>query len=599
MSFDDYITDEAIFRLLARLRVRIVKKRHTDNLYWRLGTGAQDPSKKYDGNGEVDSSVSACLPSRKVWGRAPRKARARLQQETVLERGIVWAIRQQQSSDAGLAGTTWGRNLLALLEEVRSRAAQASFVLQPPKLLTIAKNATESRCLAKYEKLSDRIILIQMMKYIRDQIDDSFSSCSYAFRRSGEINHITAIRNLQEYRLRYPDQPLYVAECDVMGFFDVINHEEVMAAYDTVVQQLDSSLDSRARQLVAAYLDSYSSFRDVSAVFSDPEERRKIAFLNSPELKVQLKHHYGAVDPCTLPLGLPQGGALSPILINLVMDCVDRAVLDGAPDDLFYARYCDDMIIAHPDKKVCAAAFERYLVKMDALRLPIHKVYKRFTYGKGFYGEKVNTCKDGVLKGSAKKIKSKGPYAWAPARKGENATSPWVSFLGQQIRFDGEVRIRKESLEKHRARLHKEVSRLVRACGKHGNRLRNPEARQEAYSLFRQRLVALGVGYCSNALRGSAADLCWLAAFPGITPCTWTIRQMRLLDREREAVLCNVRHGPFALSDGEKRKIAPKFLGKPFSYLAYLERVDRLDLRAVEVSTSQGEKTGFAAYGEW
>lgn len=597
MTFDDYIEEEKIIRLLARLRVRVVKKRHADELYWRLGKGIIDPAQKYDGNEDEDTSVSACLPSRKHWGRLPRKMRKHLQQDDMLERGIIWAVYHQRNSEKGLSGTQWGRNLLSLLTEVKCRSEQVSFELQKPKLITIPKSPTENRCLSKYEKLSDRILLIQVMKYVRDQIDDQFSSSSYAFRKSGSVNHVTAIRKLREYRLRYPNQPLYVAECDVMSFFDTINHEVVLAAYDTINQHLKEPLDNRARAFIEAYLKSYSSFKNVKESFSE-EERGKISFFNSPELRSELKAFYGAEDLCTLPLGLPQGGALSPILINLVMDCVDRAVLDEAPTDIFYARYCDDMVIVHPDKSVCSAALERYCAKMKALYLPVHKVYKRIPYGKAFYGKGESVCLAKKPMGKIKKIKSKGPYAWESTQKNKNAASPWVSFLGQQIRFDGDVRIRQESLDKQRTKLRKEYSKFIKSCGNQGCRLRHPNNQQAAYWLFQQRLIALGVGYVPNALRGSAKDLCWLSAFPGITACTWTKRQMRWLDRERDAVLCKVRHNLLIDQSDDEFKFFPKFAGKPFSYLAYLERLERPTFHCQGFSQEKllGNKV---SYDEW
>jgi hypothetical protein len=190
------------------------------------------------------------------------------------------------------------------------------------------------------------LILAQTARYVRDRFDELLSPNSYAFRRSGEISHVTAIRKLRDYRLRYPNKKLYVAECDIQKFFDVINHEEVLAAFDSFAQRLDTPIDPRAREVLIAFLESYSSFRMVAESFPDPEDRKKIGFLQSRELALQLKRFYSTNDFASLPLGIPQGGALSPILVNLVMDCADHAVTDGAPEDLFYARFCDDMIRA-------------------------------------------------------------------------------------------------------------------------------------------------------------------------------------------------------------------------------------------------------------
>ena len=103
--------------------------------------------------------------------------------------------------------------------------------------------------------------------------------------------------------------------------------------------------------------------------------------------------------------------------------------------------------------------------------------------------------------------------------------------------------------------------------------------------------MALGVGYSSDAARGSLEDRCWMSAFPGITRCSWARQQMRVLDRERDAILCKVRHGPLAHADGSSAKAEVKFLGRPFSYLGYLEREDRPNQWLLA--------DGMFAYGEW
>lgn len=590
MKLDDYMTERAICHVLARMRVRIADKRHADDLYWRVAKGAPDPANRHDGMGKDQASVCACMPPRRQWGRSTRKMRQHMQYNRMLESGILYAIRRQLEN-GGLLASNWGNNLQSLIDDVTGRVAKGIFSFQKPKIIAIPKSATEYRCFAQYENLSDRLILAQTARYVRDRFDELLSPNSYAFRRSGEISHVTVIRKLRDYRLRYPNKKLYVAECDIQKFFDVINHEEVLAAFDSFAQRLDTPIDPRAREVLIAFLESYSSFRTVTESFPDPEDRKKIGFLQSRELSLQLKRFYSTSDFASLPLGIPQGGALSPILVNLVMDCADHAVTDSAPEDLFYARFCDDMIIVHPDKRVCAEAFERFVSKMEALRLPVHKVCKRFSYGSGFYGDKAIVVKDGCFPTPGKKLKSKGPYVWADVHVGGGTSSPWISFLGQQVRFDGEVRIRLSSIEKHRAKLHEEASRLIRACGKDGRKLRDPEAVDEVYTAFRQRLMALGVGYSSDAARGSLEDRCWMSAFPGITRCSWARQQMRVLDRERDAILCKVRHGPLAHADGSPAKAEVKFLGRPFSYLGYLEREDRPNQWLLA--------DGMFAYGEW
>ena len=113
-------------------------------------------------------------------------------------------------------------------------------------------------------------------------------------------------------------------------------------------------------------------------------------------------------SPAMSRIGIPQGGALSPLLANIVMDAVDRAVLSDQDPDLFYARFCDDMIIVHPDKRKCADALHRYLEAVALLKLPVHKVSRKTRYSASYFTEK-----------------SKEPIAWKKTGLGLPGTK-WV-----------------------------------------------------------------------------------------------------------------------------------------------------------------------------
>ena len=201
MELDDYMTERAICRVLARMRMRIADERHADDLYWQVAKGAPDPVKRHDGRGNAQTSVCACMPPRRKWGRSTRKMRPYMQYNRMLESGILYAIRRQREN-GGLLTCDWGRSLQSLIDDVTGRVTKGVFCFQKPKIVAIPKSATEYRCLAQYENLSDRLILAQTARYVRDQFDELLSPNSYAFRRSGEISHVTAIRKLRDYRCR-------------------------------------------------------------------------------------------------------------------------------------------------------------------------------------------------------------------------------------------------------------------------------------------------------------------------------------------------------------------------------------------------------------
>ena len=149
-----------------------------------------------------------------------------------------------------------------------------------------------------------------------------------------EVSHKKAIADLQSWRKRFAAEEMWVAECDIKKFFDNISHESVRRAWRMV--SIDK-FDSRAERILDAYLDVFSSTKGVKR-------------------------------------GIPQGGSFSTVLANLVLHEADSAVLNNADDKLFYARYCDDVIIVSPNKKDCAHAIEAYAEVLRTIDLEMHPI---------------------------------------------------------------------------------------------------------------------------------------------------------------------------------------------------------------------------------
>lgn len=76
------------------------------------------------------------------------------------------------------------------------------------------------------------------------------------------------------------------------------------------------------------------------------------------------------------------------------------------------------------------AARREYLRALNELKLPFHKPKSVEQYGPEFWDSK-----------------SKKPYRWTG--KKEPGCVPWVQFVGYQVRYDGLVRIKKASVQKH------------------------------------------------------------------------------------------------------------------------------------------------------
>ena len=465
--------------------------------------------------------VGKTLPPRREWCRSKVQQRKHLSSEEVRRRAIwrkVTGVRQQ----GRLSDYKWGRALLGLVDAVRHDVLSGNAAFQAPRVFKVAKgyeNGIEQfREVAMFERLADRVVLSRMRVYVRDALEEVLGDCCYSFRRDSGIDHQTAIRALQEWRSEHAKGTMFVAECDIRKFFDAIAHDVVRRRWNEV------GFDPLAGRVLDAYLAAYSC--------SESERR-----------------------------GLPQGGSFSTVLANLVLAAADEAVQETDDGRLFYARFCDDVVFIHPDEAMCRRAMEAYVDAVERLDLQIHPV-QPFTYKPA----------DGTAT-HYYSLKSKGPFRWGEARAGEENGAPWVSFLGSQIRYDGETRIRKESIDKHIRSLGRETAQAVRALqgGKEpgGKRKGRPANLAAWFARFRNRLIAKGVGYVTAKVED--CEMCWAGAFPNVTRCADTQMQMRRLDRVREGMLSKVWRmvaGPC----GRKRR---RFKGRPFSYFGFLGKAVR------------------------
>ena len=549
-AFEEYFSFEAIVGDLIRWRLR----------------GKGTPGE----NGRTD--VEEVLPPRKMWSRVGVKERKGVDPAVLRKQSILRTIlryrepasplpphlyksggnRNRVRSAEKLKDEIWGRKLLALVEEVQKTVLSGAVVFETPKMFEIEKGRENGvkkvRRVASFERLLDRVILSRMTAYVRDSLEPSLTEHCYSFRSDPSISHQLAIARLQEWRwamtarpesaLYRTAVPMFVAECDIVKFFDSISHDVVRRCWD------EMGFNARAGKVLEAYLGVYA------ADGADAQER---------------------VPPGVARRGLPQGGALSTVLANLVLRVADAAVQNVDDGQLFYARFCDDVVFAHPNEEGCRCAMEAYAEALRGLDLPLHPV-EDFVYR--------------PADGSATEyysIKSKGPFRWREAEVGERGCAPWVSFLGSQVRYDGETRIRKESIEKHIRSLGRETAAAVREIkdGKVGGALGAARPTVMSwFARFRNRLIAKGVGYVTAKVQD--CGMCWAGAFPNVTACADTKMQMRRLDHVREGMLCKVWNAIRSRetrdpTDAARRcdRPARRYKGRPFSYLGFLEKAVR------------------------
>lgn len=554
-TFEDYFTDTSIASMLISIRIKEAMKRHKAVFNQDYFIGQRLPEE------EVVSDVSIYLPPRRQWKRpcdAYRKGRPSQDiQRQGLTRHVTGMIR-----DGSYLEAEWGRRLLGLCEEVRMRVSDpASLVFTPPKVKTIDKppspkinrsplkvaQPTSYRAIAYYTDLADRLIIGLTAKYLTHELDDLLSPCLYSFRKNALITHNTAVRHLKDYRQAAGERTLYVAETDIRKFFDVVHHQVIVQAVSTLAKNYAGrkgcEMDVRALSVVDAYLRSYT-FRDNVLGSNDPMIQERIKGIDRVDEQT-LQQIYGNTW-AEERIGIPQGGALSTVLTNIVLDVADRAVTQPHDPGLFYARFCDDILILHQDKEACQAALDRYCTAVRQLNLPAHPA-QTFTSPSHFF-----------------ECKSKKPYIWG-ARPPEG--NLWINFLGYHVHRNGSIRLRRETLDRHLGKIEREFEELNR----HFDRLGRKGLKQTAaktMSAVVGRILAMGTGRQTfRAAHPNTRQISWFDFFTELEMNPFSVGQMKILDRYRTSQFLKLKNRL-----QQNIQTGGHTLGCPFSYFGALTK---------------------------
>lgn len=220
--------------------------------------------------------------------------------ERVVERDNLFrALRQVQRNGGspGIDGMTV-EELPRYLKEHWARLKQAllegTYRPQPVKRVQIPKPGGGLRKLG-IPTVLDRFIQQAVLQVLQAEWDGSFSDSSFGFRPGRNAHQ--ALRRAQRY-LR--DGYTWVVDMDIEKFFDRVNHDKLMSE---VVKRVK---DRRVRILI----------------------RR---FLRAGVMEQDALHE--TVE------GTPQGGPLSPLLANLLLDRLDRELERRGHR---FVRYADD-----------------------------------------------------------------------------------------------------------------------------------------------------------------------------------------------------------------------------------------------------------------
>ena len=222
------------------------------------------------------------------------------QLERIVARGnlnLAYQKVKRNGGSAGIDGMTVEEALPYLKEhgkELVEEILRGKYKPKPVKRVEIKKPEGGVRELG-IPTVIDRMIQQAIVQEISPNFEEVFSESSYGFR-AGRSAH-DALKKAKEYIEEGREE---VVDIDLEKFFDKVNHDKLMHRVSLVIK------DKRVLKLIRAYLNSGVM---IEGVVVRNEE------------------------------GTPQGGPLSPLLSNVMLDVLDKELEKRG---LSFVRYADD-----------------------------------------------------------------------------------------------------------------------------------------------------------------------------------------------------------------------------------------------------------------
>lgn len=248
---------------------------------------------------------------------------------------------------------------------IKERLCEGSYAPMPIKRTQIPKSSGGFRVLG-IPTVLDRLIQQALHQVLSPLFDPEFSEYSFGFR-PGRSAH-QAVRQARHYQQQ---GKRWVVDMDLAQFFDEVNHEKLMARVGRKVK------DWRVKKLIRGYLRAGALLGGV--------------------VSVQQK-------------GTPQGGPLSPLLSNIVLDDLDKELERRGH---CFCRYADDANIyvgsRRSGERVMASVTrfveQRLKLKVNRDKSAVARPWQRKFLGYTFSWHRRSRIR--VAKASVERFKSK------------------------------------------------------------------------------------------------------------------------------------------------------------------------------------------------
>lgn len=301
-------------------------------------------------------------------------------------------------------------------QQLRQSILSGSYKPSPVRKVEIPKANGGVRMLG-IPTVQDRLIQQAISQWLSTLYEPIFSSNSYGFRPNKNARQ--AVLQAQTF---LNEEKSYVIELDLEKFFDYVNHDKLMS----LLQQ--KIADKATLRLIGQYLRS--------GIMEDGLESQRVA-------------------------GTPQGSPLSPLLSNIMLDELDKALCKRGHSFVRYADDCSIYVRSEKAAQRVLSSITQYIEKV--LRLKVNKVKSKVSrpiestlLGFSFYKNKgkwqIRIANKSIdrIKEKCKQItqRSNGSDTLEKIGKLKSIVRGWVNYFSiaeartVMVRLDGLVRTR-------------------------------------------------------------------------------------------------------------------------------------------------------------
>jgi RNA-directed DNA polymerase len=290
---------------------------------------------------------------------------ALLMEEVVRKENLIRALKRVRANKGapGVDGMTvdqLGDHLREHWPCIREQLLSGTYVPQPVRVVEIPKPSGGTRMLG-IPTVLDRFIEQAILQVIGPIFDVGFSESSYGFR-PGRSAH----QAVEQARKHIAAGRRWTVDLDLEKFFDRVNHDILMSRVARKIK------DKRLLKLIRRYLEA--------GLMTD-----------------------GVVSPHTA--GTPQGGPLSPLLSNVLLDDLDKELERRGHCFSRYADDCNIYVCSREAGERVMASVTEFLERKLKLRVNRAKSAVDRPWKRKFLGYTVTVNKQPRLKPAPESVK--------------------------------------------------------------------------------------------------------------------------------------------------------------------------------------------------